>query len=249
MRTNNKAIILAALIGGVCALTVESKTTLPKQLYTRKDSVPVELTIFIPQNNLPNPADGGTTIFEGDNRTFNKNATSFRCRQKVTVVPVESLNASGLKPGSIENLVGTTRKYDPATSLDSQGNLTAAARADMVQGPPMMLEYGVASNADMHVSVTRSGARRLRVMLQGSAANPLVFSAPAIDWNIIIDIDATDRGRPKYTVTGSHDGFPAYELYLFDQRIYAYDPVAAGETPLALFPPMDKTAGSSGDIQ
>ena len=226
-------------------------TIQPKQTYKRKSAVPVELNIFIPLDHVDNPQDVGATIFEGDSPRAVRDTASYRCRQKVTVIPAQSLSADGLKAGTIENLVGVTRQYDPPTSLDASGYLTAAARADMTIGAPMMVNFDVASTADMHVTVTRLSSRRVKVVLQGAAANPLVPLAPAIDWDITVEIDSTDKARPKYTVTGSHDGFPSYELLLFGQPIYSYAPADPGSStaPLALFPPMDITASSSGDIQ
>ncbi|PSP15324.1 MAG: hypothetical protein BRC52_16560, partial [Cyanobacteria bacterium SW_5_48_44] len=35
---------------------------------------------------------------------------------------------------------------------------------------------------------------------------------------------------------GSHDGFPAYELYIDDAQVYNYNPLEANDGPIALSP-------------
>ena len=44
---------------------------------------------------------------------------------------------------------------------------------------------------------------------------------------------------------GSHDGFPAHELYVNGTLVYSYDPVAAGNDPTNLLPPMDIDVSTS----
>ena len=62
-----------------------------------------------------------------------------------------------------------------------------------------------------------------------------------------------ERGlRVLYGAPLVHDGFPAYELYVNGQTIYTYSP---GPGPygfgdiLKLFPPLDVSVNSSGDLQ
>ncbi len=57
-------------------------------------------------------------------------------------------------------------------------------------------------------------------------ANPLAIFAEgfgSLDWDFTIEID-TSGGTPQWTLTGRHDGFPAYEIYLNDTEIYRYSP-------------------------
>jgi hypothetical protein len=82
--------------------------------------------------------------------------------------------------------------------------------------------------------------KNVRVSLRVQAAVPLDALAPAIDCNLDILLSAT--GLPTgfaYSISGTHDGFPAYELYAQQRRIYSHDPVQAGKSPLDLFPPED----------
>ncbi|VVT00443.1 hypothetical protein [Erythrobacter sp. EC-HK427] len=50
-----------------------------------------------------------------------------------------------------------------------------------------------------------------------------------------IDVYLKDYdGELYYALKGSHDGFPAYELYIDGTAVYAHDPIEAGETPWSL---------------
>ncbi|MCZ7593312.1 MAG: DUF3238 domain-containing protein [Kiritimatiellae bacterium] len=216
-----------------------------------KAEFPIEVTAFIPHDHISDPFHSIMGIvFGGDDRGFDKNATSYRMRQKVAVVTIEECDADGLKEGSIANLVGTTRSYDEATSVDSgTGKLTAAAKADTVTGAPLMIDYGTASTSGMNITVNRLTNRKVEAVIVGSAANPLVPFAPAIDYDFTVTIDSTDPLNSTYQITGSHDGFPAYEVYISNQRIHEHDPIATGEGPLSLGPPKEHNVNHSGDIQ
>jgi hypothetical protein len=60
-----------------------------------------------------------------------------------------------------------------------------------------------------------------------SANNPLFTGSPAIDWDITVTID--DSGN--YEVTGTHDKYPAYDIYINTTQAYTYDPRATGIGP------------------
>ena len=55
---------------------------------------------------------------------------------------------------------------------------------------------------------------RTFVRFHGSATNPLIRIAAAIDWNFLLGIDIKNPLRPRYLLSGKHDGFPAYEIYM-----------------------------------
>jgi hypothetical protein len=68
------------------------------------------------------------------------------------------------------------------------------------------------------------------------AANPLEPLAPPINCDLDVLLTATGTKLFSFSVTGAHDGFPAYEMYIEQRLVYSYDPVAAGTDPSALFP-------------
>lgn len=74
---------------------------------------------------------------------------------------------------------------------------------------------------------------------KSTCANPLVPVAPAADYEFTITVWNTGRVR----VRGTHDGFPAYEIYkrignVFTP-IYLFDPAQYGQTVASLAPPME----------
>ena len=83
------------------------------------------------------------------------------------------------------------------------------------------------------------GDRKIAVTCKCESANPLLIGAPAINYTFVITIDRTDISHPKYSLTGQHDGFPAYEIYINHTRVYEHDPLATGDTGRSLLPPDD----------
>ena len=90
--------------------------------------------------------------------------------------------------------------------------------------------------------VTQLSAEVIRVKMSLAANNPLVFGAPDIDLEILLDLNLPQR---YVIVSGAHDGFPAYEVYVSiegmgTQRVHEHHP--RGNTILhhkKLFPPKD----------
>jgi hypothetical protein len=227
--------------------------------------VPVEvITInsFIPQDHVSKPFSL-THIFEGDNRmdatagiaTWDKDG-SYRTREQFTVIPFQSMgdfdglenNAYANDPDGITNDewfigIGTTREYHEGSSLLG-GKISAAAKADTILGDNYLKTgEATASKSGMKIEPVWQGERKVKVHCVGHATNPLFsilgIPAPAIDYDVNIIIDFTDQEHPKYTLQGDHDGFPAYEFYINDSRIYEHDPIATGQSPLSLGPPME----------
>jgi len=223
--------------------------------YTPGDQFDISFSSFIPSDHVTGPPQSrcgfppiNQLSFEGDNRGFDPAATSFRTRQVVSVAADEAVDADGLIDGTDQNLVGTTRSYAPDALADG---VIDASDDDGVLGDCTLLhDEGTASTSDMHIDVMRIDPDRVQVHLHGGAGNPLVFGAPDIDWDFTIEIDVSGSS-PTWTLTGSHDGFPAYEIYINGQTIYTYSP---GSPPFgfsdlrALFPPLDVDVNASGQL-
>ena len=83
------------------------------------------------------------------------------------------------------------------------------------------------------------------------AGNPLfsvlgISLAPPINADFTITFDVNSDGDIEYAVSGSHDGFPAYELYVDQQLVYSWDPVAEGTSPFALLSPPPRGVSNPG---
>lgn len=78
------------------------------------------------------------------------------------------------------------------------------------------------------------------VRVSGNEANPLVPGSPGITFDFKIKI--SDKG--EMCLTGSHDGYPAYEIYIYREGqppflLHGHDPRITGENERSLFPPAE----------
>lgn len=207
-----------------------------------------EITIntFIPANNIDHPIHPNR-VFSGDDRSYNKNASSSRSHYKLTVIPIETLESNGIKSGSETKTVGKTTSYEKSTSLDSSGKLTSAAKSDTIKGTPLMVDYDTASSSGISsASSTKKSSRKFEYHCVVSIGNPLVLS-PNIDYDFKITVDLSDPEKPKYEIVGDHDGYPGYEVYIGDKRIHEFDP-GTTNSPWSLWGDSDQTVDKNGDI-
>jgi hypothetical protein len=223
--------------------------------YTPGGQFDISFSSFIPSDHVGGPPNArcgfpplNRLSFEGDNRGFSASATKFRTRQIVSVAADEAVDDDGLIAGTDKNLVGATRSYAPDALAD--GKIDAADDDGVLGDCKLLHAEGTASTSDMHIDVTRIDEKKVQVHLHGGAGNPLVFGAPDIDWDFSLEIDVSGSS-PTWTLTGDHDGFPAYEIYINGKTIYTYSP---GTPPFgfndlrALFPPLDVSVSKSGTL-
>ena len=234
-----------------------------KKLETVNGGFPVDsLTIntFIPHNWV---AHLGQKIFSGDNRFTGKFHTGTRnsrywknrkatwnefgsCRtsQRFYIVADKASGSpNGLVPDAYpphsdgfknsDRLVkiGDTNEFHRSSSLDKKLLISAKAWADKKPGAPYWVALKRASQKELTSSLTYIGNKKVKVFCRCSATNPLVPSGPAIDYSLTVIID---RDKNEYSISGSHDGFPAYEIYINGIRVYEHDPFVTGETPMSL---------------
>jgi RHS repeat-associated protein len=186
---------------------------------------------FIPMKTVPNPFAlfSQTKSFKGDNRSFDPKATSFRTEQKVQV------DFDNKKVTTLNNTASGS------TGLDSKGNVTQTSQAEKA-GPTPTYDKGAMEKGN---STT--------INMQVDASNQLVPGAPPINYDVNITISQQQDGSVNYNMTGSTDGFPAYEFYITNDAtgqstmIYGSDPQKTGDTPVSLFPPMEKNVNKSGN--
>jgi hypothetical protein len=101
----------------------------------------------------------------------------------------------------------------------------------------MELEHDTADRlTSMHWYFRRGADGSFRITMEANATNPVAVSryfgiVPAINYWVDFHF-APDR---SVTVTGTHDGFPAYDFYFQQRRFHHYDPIAVGASPLSLF--------------
>lgn len=88
----------------------------------------------------------------------------------------------------------------------------------------------------LHWYFRRAANGSFRIRMEANATNPVAASryfsvVPAINYTVDVHF-AADR---SVTVSGTHDGFPAYDFYLQRRRFHQYDPITVGASPLSLF--------------
>jgi hypothetical protein len=212
---------------------------------SRGREVDIKFRIFVPSPAVAMSLPViGTRAFGGDGRGFSYDQGSHR--------------------GVIHALVRlpTSDADGQITVLDrSWGQSTEYATADIVHVPgqpdwytnlrdgahPIARETLRATSENLSIAFGgatafhdfQSVASQSTVLtIHAAGANPLVTGSPDIDADLNLYLKM-EQGVLRCRVMGSHDGFPAYELYIDGQRVYAHDPIAAGASPMALLPPSD----------
>jgi hypothetical protein len=209
--------------------------------------VEVKLRTFIPSEaiNVPYPS---RFVNNGDNRSFsNSDDVTFKSSQAALLnfgsngEPL--LESSRTQPSETT----TTKLYnkDDASGppLGWRWELEEGAQAvDQAQEDPANIaepEISVEGDA-FSVGFELSGTNPIPPPIiipspsgGGVTELPLPFDPPSInaDLNVLVSQDAS--GAINYEVDGTHDGFPAYELYIDDTLVYAYDPILGRVCELA----------------
>lgn len=148
--------------------------------------------------------------FKGDNRSASTRVgASYRTSHTVGVETTPAVSANP----EVSNDGGLTGRT--STSFDVPTGGTQLARPIFGKAPE-----GEAGG--FTASVTRSdanGGDNAVISFTGSSRNPLTPGGPKIDYSFSIEIiPGQDGGKPTVNVTGSHDGFPAYEINVTDSR-------------------------------
>lgn len=191
--------------------------------------------------------------FAGDNRDFHPAAPSYRVRQLVTAITDETLDADGLKDDSVQNLAGEVRAF--AGDALADGVIDETDEDGIADDCRLFHKAHLAETDLMNVAVARTGPQTVDIRFSGSLDSPLAGPAQvlgAIDWEFTLTLDNSVKPG-RWTLSGAHDGFPAYEIYINGMPIYRHDP---GPPPYGfasdvrkLLPPLDiEVVKTSGDL-
>lgn len=207
--------------------------------------IDIRLRVFIPARAVSIPLGPlgpvGIAGFDGDNRSFSFDQGTSRAEIWLDV-DNSPLSAA---PVAIKRLAfGQSARYDAAKIEDVPGKpfWWKSVRRDpflQTEASPDAVDTAVV-NPD---TLSASGAIELgpfglipnvHVHFHLNGVNPLEPLAPAINADLDVLVSATGTPALSYSITGAHDGFPAYELYIAQRLVYSFDPVAAGTNPLNL---------------
>jgi glucodextranase-like protein len=194
----------------------------------------IKYATYIPDNNIPGPAIHPQSyctalalppvrrlFFKGDNRSSSSAfGASSRGAQQITLVPEQCKDPDGFKEGSYAQRNDQTRAY--ASDALDDGTINAADDDGVANDCKLFHNSGFAGTGTFRFSTTRVGPHAVKVLLDGSPADPLIALSPHIDWTLEITIDTSNPDVPRYTITGTHDGFPDHEIYINGRQVYFF---------------------------
>ena len=183
------------------------------------EKIQIVVTTFIPQKRVTVPVTG--EIFQGDDRNVGESG-SYRTTQIITI-ETDPAKGPALVTKPFQGC-GTTQE------LNQDGSPKGAS----LEGSGDSLEY----------AVTRGDAG-VTVHVKGNEKDPKLRIAAGITYDLNINIQSPGtQGDATVTVSGGHDKFPAYEIYVnrFEQPkpaatvVYGYDPRTTGSGARQLIP-------------
>jgi hypothetical protein len=188
---------------------------------------------FIPQEKVsnPNPFSSNKT-FAGDNRReYQAKASSYRTEQKVKADFDNKLMST------LNNTASSSIGYDKKGKVNET---STASSAGYIRG-----------NVDAFENASGKPTAAV-INFQTTASNKLASGFPTIDADMTITITPQQNGSFNFSIKGSADGFPAYELWVTDDKgnstlLFGRNPIESGEGPGSLFPPMEHLFEYSGN--
>ena len=204
--------------------------------------IDVKLRLFIPPRAVAIPLPiVGDVGFDGDNRGFHyENGTaraelwidadnSPTATNPVTIKRREFGQSGMYGKDKLESVLGkpfwwkSVRRHPFLQTEELPDRLLTAERSERTLRVSGRLEPSV-------IPVISN----LRLSFHVDGTNPLEPLAPPINCDLDVVISATGTKAFAYSLNGSHDGFPAYELYIEQRLVYSHDPERTGHTPLDL---------------
>jgi Protein of unknown function (DUF3238) len=206
--------------------------------------IDLRLRLFIPSRAVAVPMGPVTTGFDGDNRGFSFDGGTSRAEIWVDVdhspvaqkiISVEKIKSFGqtarYSMDKIADVPGKPFWWKTVRQLPFLNVEIAPDATDVAQVTPDTLSvHGQASSQDVF-----GLSPSVVVTLHVNGTNPLEPLAPPFDLDLAVTLSRTGLPAFSYGISGSHDAFPAYELYLNRRLVYGHDPVAFGSSPLSLF--------------
>ncbi|MDC3133129.1 DUF3238 domain-containing protein [Flavobacteriaceae bacterium] len=210
--------------------------------------VQVELRVFIPELVEPK-SEGGFVDFAKVpiiGRIFmidGNDSDSFRLMTK------EIISFDGEK-GEV-NKIGKTVEFKDNAIDANKYRLKEAAKTEAKlksDGETGIYIKAIATlslaDANFNNRIKTSKNKEVIYELSASASNPLI-SSPMIDYSITVTIKK-DGDKYTYSIGGSHDEFPSYELKLNGTEVYSFD--ASKNDPSDLFPGDEENPNEKGDL-
>lgn len=138
------------------------------------------------------------------------------------------------------SVTGLSNTANYTVGLGSNGN--EVARSEVGQAGPTPT-YTPSTMAEGSTTIN----------MEVDASNKLITGAPAINYDVGVTITQDEDGTFNFSIQGESDGFPAYEFFITNEAngksylIHGSNPASRGDSPNALFPPMDQNINNSGN--
>ncbi len=163
--------------------------------------------------------------FKGDSRGADPKSNSFRTEQRITVETDRSVSSTIIT--NYDAKISPSTLYLPTSPVPTI--LTGIGEGEF----HALAGYSSELNGGNNASIELTGEAHVGVI-------PTTFS-PAIDYTFGITILPQKDGSVQVLLTGSHDKFPAYEIYVKEKSgnvtpIYNQSPVDPVRGPFNLFP-------------
>ena len=112
-----------------------------------------------------------------------------------------------------------------------------------------MLSF-VHSGTSLWCETTKNSLVNMTLHCHGNEGTSLFIGAPGITYDFYLNCWFYENGSIEYTLSGGHDGFPNYEVYVGDQRLYGYEYTTHGQVIFSLGPPAEMSGiFASGWVQ
>jgi len=80
-----------------------------------------------------------------------------------------------------------------------------------------------ASTEDMEESVEKLDGCCVKIKIDGAASDPLITLSPDADYHYVVTLCCEESGQIKYKITGRHDGFPSFSIFIGPKLVYSFD--------------------------
>lgn len=215
--------------------------TMARPQPSQRETVELCLFTFIPLDVVVDPMG---VRYQADGPGFSYDRAEFRTRHILVVDPSKVTPTNEL---SGRRGFGATVVPRGLVIRDDSYVGQSVSFIPMISPPTMLRPFPIVydmilerdtadrlTSMQWHFRRAANGAFNIR--MEANATNPIAVSrymgiVPAINYSIDFHF-AADR---SVTVSGTHDGFPAYDFYLQRRQFHHYDPVAVGASPLSLF--------------
>lgn len=213
--------------------------------------IPIELPFTHPQAMCQITGGDNSTILigAGDDRGYNATAAEnankpYRSLQKIRVQAetkdgkttfsiLSNISDMGKSESFVKFMVGGGGALNHGTP-----NRIDASDRDSVLGDCFLKHAERQGTGTLPApALSKVSDTRGRLRLTGEVRNGLIPLSPSIQWNTSLDIEMNAGSTPRIFVNGSHDLFPAYEMYVNNQPVYRFAPdgLQAGQLPVPNF--------------